>query len=70
MKRLTKDRFCGNCRYHNSYNYPDESFCFLKFQKHENAVVSTMDKCDLWKSKPQECHCLGDTLNKKEKKLK
>jgi hypothetical protein len=67
---LKKDRFCGNCRYHNSYNYPDQSFCFVKFQKLENPVVSTLDCCDQWTFKPQECFCLDDMLKKHEKKTK
>ncbi len=67
---MKKDRLCGNCRYHNSYIYPDQSFCFVKFQKKEDAIVSTLDCCNQWACKPQECHCLEDTLKKQEKKAK
>jgi len=65
-----KNRFCGNCRYHNSYNYPDQIFCFAKFQKRENPVTSVLNRCPEWASKPQECFCLDDTLKKNEKKSK
>lgn len=65
------ERFCGNCRYHNTYEYPDYVFCFVRFQKRENPVVSTLQNgCDHWESKLQECFCLDDTLKKHEKTTK
>ena len=65
-----KNRVCGNCRYHNSYNYPDQIFCFAKFQKKEDPVTSVLDFCPQWASKPQECFCLDDKLKNNEKKSK
>jgi hypothetical protein len=62
-----KGRFCGNCRYHNAYNYPDQNFCFLKFQNRENPVVSALDYCPEWLFKPQECFCLDELVRKKKK---
>jgi len=50
------------------YEYPDQVFCFVKFQKLEKPVVSTLDHCDQWEYKPQECFCLKDTLKKNKKK--
>ncbi len=67
---LKNDRVCGNCRYHNSYNYPDKIFCFAKFQKRETPVVSILDSCQEWTVKTQECNCLEDALKKHEKRSK
>jgi len=64
----SEKKFCGNCRYHNTYNYPDQVFCFVKFQKLKKPVVSTLDYCDEWEYKQQECYCLEDTIKKSEKK--
>jgi len=62
-------KVCGNCRYHNTYDYPDRIFCFVKFQKLSNPVVSALDHCDQWEYKPQECFCLEDTMKKHKKNL-
>jgi hypothetical protein len=62
------ERICGNCRYHNTYNYPDDVFCFAKFAERENPVVSIVYGCDEWESKLQECYCLEDYLKKHGKK--
>jgi len=61
-------KVCGNCRYHNTYEYPDQIFCFVKFRKRGNPVVSALDHCDEWEYKDQECYCLEDTMKKKSKK--
>jgi hypothetical protein len=50
------------------YEYPDKIFCFAKFQRRENPVVSTLDCCEEWESKLQDCFCLDNTLKKYEKK--
>jgi len=70
LKKVVKSgkRFCGNCRYHNAYDYPDRIFCFVKFQKLGNPVVSALDHCDEWEYNPQECFCLEDTIKKNKKK--
>jgi len=72
LKKVVKSgkRFCGNCRYHNAYDYPDRIFCFVKFQKLGNPVVSTLDHCDEWEYNPQECFCLEDTMKKNKKKFR
>jgi hypothetical protein len=62
------DRVCGNCRYHNAYDYPDTVFCFAKFSNKEKAVVSILSSCDEWENKLQECCCLEDHLKKQGKK--
>lgn len=63
-------RVCGNCRYHNAYNYPDKIFCFSRFNKQENPVISVFDSCDEWENKLQDCYCLEDTLSKRRTKTK
>jgi len=64
----SEKKYCGNCRYHNTYDYPDRVFCFVKFQRLDNPVVSALDCCSEWEFKPQECFCLDDTLKKNKKK--
>ncbi len=63
-----RKKVCGNCCYHNAYEYPDKVFCFVKFQKLANPVVSVLDHCGYWENKPQECNCLEDALKKNKKK--
>jgi len=65
-----KSTVCGNCRYHNTYKYPDQVFCFARFSKRENPVVSIFHHCDEWESKLQDCFCLEDSLRKRGKKAK
>jgi len=59
---------CGNCRYHNTYDYPDRVFCFDKFSRRENPVVSVFHSCDSWEVKLQDCFCLQDSMRKRGKK--
>ena len=67
-KGKTEKNICGNCRYHNAYDYPDKIFCFAKFQNLENPVVSIFDCCDEWQEKTQECFCLEEARKKNLKK--
>jgi len=59
-----KEKFCGNCRYHNTYEYPKLVFCFVQYQKRNNPVVSALYCCDQWEFKPQGCFCLEDASKK------
>lgn len=59
-------KVCGNCRYHNTYEYPDKVFCFGRFADQKNSVVSILFSCDEWENKLQECHCLEDYLKHKK----
>ncbi len=61
----SKGRFCGNCRYHNVYQYPDLIFCFLRYQQHLGPVISTFECCEQWELKPQECFCVEEALKKR-----
>lgn len=69
-KKAAEKKVCGNCRYHNTYEYPDTVFCFAKFSNRENAVISIFDSCNEWESKLQECYCLEEALAKRDKKSK
>jgi len=59
-------KICGNCRYHNAYNYPDSVFCFALFAEKKNPVVSILSTCDEWEGKLQECYCLEDYLKRRK----
>jgi len=63
-------RICGNCRYHNTYEYPERVFCFAKFSDREDPVVSIYDHCEDWESKLQECFCLEDAQKKHRKRTR
>jgi hypothetical protein len=63
-------KVCGNCRYHNTYRYPDLVFCFSKFANKQKPVVSILFSCDEWESKLQECFCLEDYQKKQKKTTK
>ena len=61
----SKERFCGNCSYHNAYQYPDLIFCFIRYQKRKDPVVPTLGCCEQWTFEPQECFCVEEALKKK-----
>ena len=69
-KAANMDKVCGNCRYHNAYEYPDYVFCFNKFSDREYPRFSIFDFCEQWENKLQECFCLEDALKKRGKKIK
>jgi len=60
-----KEKFCGNCRHHNVYQYPDFIFCFVRYQDHKDHVFPTLGCCEEWELKPQECFCVEEALKKK-----
>lgn len=65
------EKICGNCRYHNAYNYPDQVFCFAKFaDPKKNPAVSIFSTCEDWENKVQDCFCLEDARRKQVKKSK
>lgn len=72
MTKATKQtsKICGNCRYHNTYNYPDTVFCFDKFAHKKEPVVSILSSCDEWEGKLQDCSCLDDYSKKHKKSAK
>lgn len=70
-KSKNMDKICGNCRYHNTYEYPDYVFCFAKFaDRKKKATLSIFETCDEWEGQLQGCFCLEDALKKRGKKIK
>ncbi len=71
MKKKSEQmrKVCGNCRYHNTYDYPSTVFCFAKFAERKKAVVSVLFSCDEWEGQLQNCNCLEDHLRKHKKRL-
>ena len=59
-KVVTMDRVCGNCVDHEAYEYPSKVFCTSRFLSHKDPVKRTMDTCEEWSEKRQECNCVED----------
>lgn len=60
------DKCCGNCAFHNVYQYPDTIFCFYRFGLKESGIMNIFDCCDGWEEKAQECNCLEDSIKLRE----
>jgi len=63
-------KVCGNCRYHNAYQYPGLVFCFWKFTERKKSAVPILFTCSDWEQQVQECNCLEDYLKKHKKNTK
>ncbi|MEM2916879.1 MAG: hypothetical protein QXN63_00785 [Candidatus Bathyarchaeia archaeon] len=63
-----KGKYCGNCHYHNSYNYPDQIFCMYHYVRHENHIYPTLSVCEHWEPDTQECYCVEEAQKKQEAK--
>ncbi|MEM3697814.1 MAG: hypothetical protein QXQ94_10010 [Candidatus Bathyarchaeia archaeon] len=63
-----KQKFCGNCGNHNVYEYPEKIFCSKRYSKNENPIVETLWCCPEWNLSSQECYCVEEALNKRNKK--
>lgn len=63
-------KVCGNCRYHNAYDYPDVVFCFDRFAQRKKPAVSILFGCSSWENKLQDCNCLEDYMKKHKKDAK
>jgi len=57
LKEIVKlqDKCCGNCKYHNAYQYSNTIFCFAKFENNESPVKRIFDVCNEWELKEQAC---------------
>jgi hypothetical protein len=55
-----KERFCGNCDSHNSYEYPVKVFCSTRFGERKDPIVETLGFCDKWNQVSQECYCVSE----------
>jgi hypothetical protein len=59
-KAKGKQRFCGNCGYHNMYDYPDWVLCWMRFSEGKEPIVRTLWCCEHWSSSSQECFCVEE----------
>jgi len=49
------EKYCGNCRFHAVYKYPEKIFCNLHLK-----VSPTLECCEDWELNPQECFCVRE----------
>ncbi|MEM3699532.1 MAG: hypothetical protein QXL57_01510 [Candidatus Bathyarchaeia archaeon] len=63
-----KQKFCGNCGNHNAYEYPEKIFCSKRYSKNEDPIVETLWCCPEWNPSSQECYCVEEALNRRNKK--
>ena len=63
----SKNRFCGNCHYHDMYEYPDLILCRLHYQNSSNFIFSTLGCCEKWAPDSQECFCVEEAMKKRNK---
>jgi len=63
-------KVCGNCRYHNTYEYPEKVFCFVRFGDRKDPAVSILFSCNEWENRLQDCYCLEDYLKRHKKSSK
>jgi hypothetical protein len=68
-EKLDEKRFCGNCSYHHTYEYPDLIFCFRRFEEEKNAIFPILDHCEYWELQSEGCFCLRDALEAKSGKI-
>ena len=61
-------KYCGNCRYHDVYQYPDLIFCFVRYGRNLDSVYPTLGYCELWEKKTQECFCIEEALKNERRK--
>ncbi|MDH5419792.1 MAG: hypothetical protein OEX06_05610 [Candidatus Bathyarchaeota archaeon] len=66
-KSKSKSRFCGNCHYHNMYEYPVLIFCSLRYQNSNDFIVPTLGCCEKWTPDSQECFCVEEAMKKRNK---
>ncbi len=73
MKKQTHEqvqKYCGNCYYHNVFDFPKQSFCSLLFQRREDPIVPTLSVCEHWKQDYQKCNCVREALKGAEESKK
>jgi hypothetical protein len=67
-KTKTKQRFCGNCGYHNTYDFPNLVLCWMRFSENKNPIVETLYCCEHWNPNTQECYCVEEAMKNKSNK--
>ncbi|TET57390.1 hypothetical protein E3J51_02930 [Candidatus Bathyarchaeota archaeon] len=61
-------KYCGNCYFHGVYDFPDRTFCMLRFKRREEPVVPTLGVCESWKPDYQGCHCVREAVKRAKSK--
>jgi hypothetical protein len=64
-KPKQKQKSCGNCGNHTTYNYPTEIFCGKRFSEKKNPIVKVSWCCEDWNPASQECYCLEEAAKDK-----
>ena len=54
------EKYCGNCSYHNVYEYPSKIFCTYRLVRRLNPVVPTLWCCENWTPAIDKCFCIED----------
>ena len=62
-------KFCGNCKWHNVYNYPNFIFCFERYMDHKDPVMSTLDCCEGWEPHNAECFCVKEAMSDRNHRI-
>ncbi len=58
---------CGNCDNHVSYEYPTKIFCSTRYEQGKDPVVDTLWFCENWNPVSQECYCVQEALQARNK---
>jgi len=60
---MSSKKYCGNCGWHNVYEYPNIIFCELKLKKFPTLTPG----CENWMEGYEECFCVRDALESERK---
>jgi len=66
-KSGSRSRFCGNCYYHDAYEYPVFIICKFRYFNSDDFIVPTLGWCEKWTPDTQECFCVEEALKKQNK---
>ncbi len=58
-----REKYCGNCDSHNSYDYPTKVFCSTRYAQNKNPIVDTLWHCSDNRVS-QECYCVREAKKK------
>ena len=63
----SKSKFCGNCYYHDMYEYPNLILCRLHYENSKDFIFPTLGSCGKWAPDSQECFCVEEAMKKRKK---
>jgi hypothetical protein len=61
----SENRFCGNCQYHDMYEYPILILCRFHYQNSSDFIFPTLGYCEKWAPESQECFCVEEAMKKR-----